>query len=48
MELGFIRWIADMLMKAIDPAPADRQLLVAMSLILWVSAMVSAFLVNIP
>ena len=47
-ELGLIRWIADSISSIIESAPSDQQLVVAIMLLLWVSAVVSAVLANIP
>jgi len=48
-ELGLIKWIGHQLMVVIKAVPeGNSRLLVAILLIMWVSAFVSAFIDNIP
>jgi Na+/H+ antiporter NhaD/arsenite permease-like protein len=47
-ELGLISWIGDVLSDIIGAAPAESQLVVAIVVIIWISAIVSGFLDNIP
>jgi Na+/H+ antiporter NhaD/arsenite permease-like protein len=47
-EMGLIRAIGDSVSDLIESQSPDQQLLVALVLLLWVSAIVSGFLDNIP
>mmetsp|Transcript_6615 Transcript_6615/g.17022 ORF Transcript_6615/g.17022 Transcript_6615/m.17022 type:complete len:1176 (+) Transcript_6615:142-3669(+) len=47
-ELGFIRFIGGVFQDAIEPAPEEHRLSVAIALLIWISSIVSAFLDNIP
>ncbi|KNC49431.1 tyrosine transporter [Thecamonas trahens ATCC 50062] len=47
-ELGLITYIGDVTSEAIKSVPAQSRLAVALLLILWISALVSSFLDNIP
>lgn len=47
-ELGMIRTIADGLTSIIETAEEDDQLMVALIVLVWVSAITSSFLDNIP
>jgi Na+/H+ antiporter NhaD/arsenite permease-like protein len=47
-ELGLIRTIADGLTNLIKLAPVENQTIVAIVVLIWASAIVSAFLDNIP
>ena len=46
--MGLLEAIGDELAKFIEGQPEDKQLPVAITLVMWVSAIVSAFLDNIP
>lgn len=46
--MGLIRFIGDTVADLVLLAPTDRRLMVAIVLILWVSAFASAFIDNIP
>nr|AOW69302.1 pink-eyed dilution-like 1 [Savillea parva] len=47
-ELGFIRFIGGIFQAAIEPANEEDRTIVAITLLIWISAIVSAFLDNIP
>ena len=47
-ELGLIKWIGQQTETLILAVPKDYQLAVAILLILWVSAIASSFVDNIP
>jgi hypothetical protein len=47
-ELGLISWIGNVLADVIGSVPGKDQLTVAIVVIIWVSAIVSGFLDNIP
>ncbi|WAQ98954.1 P-like protein [Mya arenaria] len=47
-ELGLIRWIGDGVQNVISGVEPDNRLLVALLLIIWVSAIASSFIDNIP
>jgi Na+/H+ antiporter NhaD/arsenite permease-like protein len=46
--MGLLEYIGDLLANYIQDQPEDKQLTVAITLVLWVSAFTSAFLDNIP
>jgi len=47
-EMGLIRFIGNICTQIISKAPLDQRLLVALVLLIWVSAVCSAFIDNIP
>jgi Na+/H+ antiporter NhaD/arsenite permease-like protein len=47
-ELGLINFIGDVTSQVIASVPENNRLIVAITLILWVSGLVSAFIDNIP
>lgn len=47
-ELKLINWIGDRVIEAINSVEEGQRLAVAILLILWVSAIVSSFIDNIP
>ncbi|TRY70042.1 hypothetical protein TCAL_02876 [Tigriopus californicus] len=47
-KLGLLRWIGGLVEQVITIVPPEHQLLVAITIILWVSGLASAFIDNIP
>lgn len=47
-QLGIIRMIADLMATIISPVPSNKQLYLAMTVILWVSGVLSSVLSSIP
>ena len=47
-ELGLIGYIGDFMVDLIKMVPARHQMLVALILVVWVSALASSFIDNIP
>ena len=47
-ELGLIKYIGDVMVELIKMVPSNHQMLVALVLVVWVSALASSFIDNIP
>ena len=47
-ELGLIQYIGDRMVGLIKMVPPDNQMVVALVLVVWVSALASSFIDNIP
>ena len=47
-ELGLIEYIGNIMVELIKRVPPDNQMLVALVLVVWISALSSSFIDNIP
>ena len=47
-ELGLIQYIGDQMVSMIKMVPPENQMVVALIVVVWVSALASSFIDNIP